>query len=65
MAKSKRSGSFFSSFDNTRKMEVIGILIMAVASLLLLSIASYHPNDYGVVKSLSPAHFSRQIRVLQ
>ncbi len=34
-------------------MEVAGILIIAVASLLLLSIASYNPNDYGVVKSLS------------
>ncbi len=32
-------------------------MIMAVASLLLLSIASYHPNDYGVVKSLSPSSF--------
>lgn len=34
-------------------MEVAGILIMAVAGLLLLSIASYNPADYAVVKSLN------------
>ncbi len=34
-------------------MEVAGILIMAVAGLLLLSIASYNPSDYAVVKSLN------------
>lgn len=34
-------------------MEVVGILIMAISVLLLLSIASYHPDDYSIVKSLS------------
>jgi DNA segregation ATPase FtsK/SpoIIIE, S-DNA-T family len=53
MAKKKRTNTFLSSFTYTRKMEVAGILIMAVAALLLLSIASYHPSDYGIVKSLS------------
>jgi S-DNA-T family DNA segregation ATPase FtsK/SpoIIIE len=53
MAKKKQTNTFLSSFTYTRKMEVAGILIIAVASLLLLSIASYNPNDYGVVKSLS------------
>ncbi|CAN5171194.1 DNA translocase FtsK [soil metagenome] len=42
-----------SSFDKTRKMEVAGILTISVAALLLLSIASYNPNDYGIVKSMS------------
>ncbi|PWN07927.1 DNA translocase FtsK [Rhodohalobacter mucosus] len=53
MAKKKKNNSFLSSFDYTRKMEVAGILIMAVAALLLLSIASYNPADYGIVKTLS------------
>lgn len=54
MAKKKKTtNNFLSSFDYTRKMEVAGILIMSVAVLLLLSIASYNPNDYGVLKSIS------------
>ena len=53
MAKKKNQTSFLSSFDTTRKLEVAGILIMAVAGLILLSIASYHPNDYGAVKTMS------------
>ncbi|MFO7798791.1 FtsK/SpoIIIE family DNA translocase [Rhodohalobacter sp.] len=51
MAKKKQNG-FFSNFDYSRKMEVTGILIMAVSGLLLLSIASYNPADYAIVKSL-------------
>ena len=53
MAKKKNQTSFLSSFDTTRKLEVAGILIIAVAGLILLSIASYHPNDYGAVKTMS------------
>lgn len=52
MAK-KSSNKLFKGFDYSRKMEVIGILIMAISVLLLLSIASYHPDDYAIVKSLS------------
>jgi DNA segregation ATPase FtsK/SpoIIIE, S-DNA-T family len=53
MAKKKRSNRFFGSFDYSRKMEITGILTMAISLLLLLSIASYHPDDYAIVKSLS------------
>jgi DNA segregation ATPase FtsK/SpoIIIE, S-DNA-T family len=52
MAK-KKQNNFFSNLNYSRKMEVAGILIMAVAGLLLLSIASYNPTDYAVVKSLN------------
>ncbi len=52
MAKKKKSSAFLKNFDTTRKLEIAGILVMAVAALLLLSIASYHPNDYGIVKSM-------------
>lgn len=34
-------------------MEIAGILTIAISILLLLSIASYHPGDYAVAKSLS------------
>jgi len=53
MAKKNNKTSFLSSFDTTRKLEVAGILTMSVAALILLSIASYHPNDYGSVKTMS------------
>ncbi|WP_340103442.1 DNA translocase FtsK [Rhodohalobacter sp. 8-1] len=53
MAKKKNKTSFLSSFDTTRKLEVAGILTISVAALILLSIASYHPNDYGAVKTMS------------
>lgn len=52
MAK-KSSNKLFQGFDYSRKMEVTGILIMAISVLILLSIASYHPNDYAIVQSLS------------
>lgn len=52
MAK-KGSNKLFQSFDYSRKMEVTGILIMAISVLLLLSVASYHPDDYAIVQSLS------------
>ncbi|MFO7845196.1 MAG: DNA translocase FtsK [Balneolaceae bacterium] len=59
MAKKKPKNSLLSSFDTTRKLEVAGILTISVAALLLLSIASYHPNDYGAVKAMdSSAIFS-------
>jgi len=52
MAKKKKQTSFLSSFDTTRKLEVAGILIMAIAGLILLCIASYHPSDYDTVKTM-------------
>jgi S-DNA-T family DNA segregation ATPase FtsK/SpoIIIE len=53
MAKKTRKNNSFGNFDHKRKMEVAGIFIIALSVLLLLSIASYHPGDYAIVKSLS------------
>jgi len=53
MAKKTRSNTSFGNFDHKRKMEVAGIFIIALSVLLLLSIASYHPGDYAIVKSLT------------
>jgi S-DNA-T family DNA segregation ATPase FtsK/SpoIIIE len=53
MAKKTSSNTSFGNFDHKRKMEVAGIFIIALSVLLLLSIASYHPGDYSIVKSLS------------
>ncbi len=36
--------------SHTRRAEIGGIIIMAIAALHLLSIVSYHPDDYDVVK---------------
>lgn len=52
-SRKKKYSGFLSSFDYSRKMEVAGILTIAISILLLLSIASYHPGDYAVAKSLS------------
>ena len=49
----KKSSNTFFKLDQSRKLEIAGILVMAISVLLLLSIASYHPEDYPVVKSLS------------
>ncbi|TVR13407.1 MAG: DNA translocase FtsK [Balneolaceae bacterium] len=53
MAKRKSSNTLFSGLTYSRKMEITGILIMAISVLLLLSIASYNENDYSIVKTLS------------
>jgi len=34
-------------------MEILGILIMAIAVLLAMSIITYHEGDYGLIQSLS------------
>ncbi|MEX0593555.1 MAG: DNA translocase FtsK [Balneolaceae bacterium] len=54
--KSKQNG-LFSGLAPRRKMEVLGILLMSVASLLLLSIVSHHPSDYGVLQTISPGSY--------
>ncbi len=53
MAKNKSKNTFFSSFTYSRKMEIAGILTMAISLLLLLSIASFHADDYAIVKSMT------------
>ncbi|MEX0770670.1 MAG: DNA translocase FtsK [Balneolaceae bacterium] len=53
MSKKRNKQGFFSGVSHTRKVEIAGILIMAIAGLLLLSILSYHPADYAIVKSIT------------
>lgn len=50
MAKRKKKTSF-KTIDTKRKMEITGVLVMAISILLFLSIVSYHPDDYALVKS--------------
>ncbi|MEX2585281.1 MAG: DNA translocase FtsK [Balneolaceae bacterium] len=52
MPKKRNKGGRFSGLTYTRKIEIAGILVMAIAGLLFLSIVSHHPNDYGIVKSI-------------
>jgi DNA segregation ATPase FtsK/SpoIIIE, S-DNA-T family len=52
MSKKRNKDGILSGLSHTRKMEIAGILIMAISILLMLSIISHHPNDYAVVKSI-------------
>jgi DNA segregation ATPase FtsK/SpoIIIE, S-DNA-T family len=52
MSKKRNKDGILSGLSHTRKMEIAGILIMAISILLMLSIISHHPNDYGIVKSI-------------
>lgn len=53
MSKKRNKKGFISGISHTRKVEIAGILIMAIAGLLLLSIVSYYPGDYAVVNSIT------------
>jgi DNA segregation ATPase FtsK/SpoIIIE, S-DNA-T family len=52
MSKKRNKDGILSGLSHTRKMEIAGILIMAISILLMLSIISHHPNDYAIVKSI-------------
>lgn len=53
MAKKTNSGNFLGGLSESRKMEIIGILIMAVGGLLGFSIVTYNPADFALIQSLS------------
>lgn len=53
MADKKTSGTFFGGLSESRKMEIFGILIMAVGGLMALSIITFHSSDYALIQSLS------------
>ena len=53
MAKKKLNTPKTSAVDSARKVEIIGIIVMAIAMLLGLSVLSYTPEDYQFARSLS------------
>jgi len=53
MAKKSSSAKLTSGLSKSRKLEILGILIMSIGALLGLSIVTYHPGDYGLIQSLS------------
>jgi S-DNA-T family DNA segregation ATPase FtsK/SpoIIIE len=53
MAKKSKSGTFTSGLSHDRKLEILGILIIALATLLGLSILTYHPGDYELAQNIS------------
>ncbi len=53
MANKKSSIPLLGRISFSRKMEITGILIIAISILVLLSIASYDPGDYPQAKNLS------------
>lgn len=55
MAKKKlnTAGNSKAGIDDNRKVEIIGVIIVALAILLGLSIVSYTPEDYQYATKLS------------
>ncbi|MDZ7716570.1 MAG: DNA translocase FtsK [Balneolaceae bacterium] len=53
MAKKSSSGKLTSGLSESRKLEILGILIMAIGALLALSIVTYNSADYALIQSLS------------
>ncbi|MBN2732523.1 MAG: DNA translocase FtsK [Balneolaceae bacterium] len=53
MAKKRSSGTLTGGLSQARKLEILGILIMAVAALLGLSILTYHSGDYTLAQNIS------------
>lgn len=53
MAKKSSTGKLTSGLSESRKLEILGILIMAIGALLGLSIITYHSADYALIQSLS------------
>ncbi len=57
MAKKKKSktGFFGGGLSHNRKLEILGVLIIAIAVLLAISIVTYHMGDYEFARSVSPS----------
>ncbi len=53
MAKKKNSATKNSGLSKTRKLEITGILTLAVAALLALCIITYQSGDYIIAQSIS------------
>jgi S-DNA-T family DNA segregation ATPase FtsK/SpoIIIE len=53
MAKKRKSGALTGGLSQARKLEILGILVMAVAALLGLSILTYNASDYALVRDIS------------
>ncbi len=53
MANKSSSGKVSNGISQSRKLEILGILIMAIGALLGMSILTYHSADYALIQSLS------------
>ena len=53
MTNRSSSDSFLGGLSESRKMEILGILVMAVGGLLGFSIVTYNPADFTLIQSLS------------
>lgn len=61
MAQNSSSGNIFSGLSESRKMEIIGILVIAIAALIGLSIVTYSSSDFQILNSLSSAKAAQRI----
>jgi len=64
MAKKNSSGNFLGGLSESRKMEIIGILVTAIAGLIGLSILTYNSADYPILQSLSTEVAAQRIHNL-
>ncbi len=53
MTKNNSSGNFLGGLSESRKMEILGILVMAIGGLIGLSIVTYDAADFALIQSLS------------
>jgi S-DNA-T family DNA segregation ATPase FtsK/SpoIIIE len=53
MAKKRNLGILTGGLSHERKLEILGVLVIAVAILLGISIVTYHPGDYELAHGLS------------
>ncbi|HYW35724.1 MAG TPA: DNA translocase FtsK [Balneolaceae bacterium] len=56
MAKKRKSGILSGGLSHSRKIEILGILIIALAVLLGISIVTYHQGDYELARHISFSH---------
>jgi S-DNA-T family DNA segregation ATPase FtsK/SpoIIIE len=62
MAKQNSSDNFLGGLSESRKMEILGILVMAVGGLIGLSIVTYDAADYTLIQSLSTEVAAQRIQ---
>jgi len=62
MAKNNSSGNFLGGLSESRKMEILGILVMAIGGLLGLAVVTYNAADFTLIKSLSSEVAAQRIQ---
>jgi len=62
MAKNNSSDNFLGGLSESRKMEILGILVMAIGGLLGLAVVTYDAADFTLIQSLSTEVAAQRIQ---